>query len=178
VTSLTRRFLPLVLAALFCGSATAEPQESREFAFFLARFKYLFLACTPDGYKLTFVTDSKAGETCRMEFNDFHVVSSSPDSLHLKQRFEDLPKPTTDLVELALVRLPQEHGVTADGFRNNRSINAGHWRMSFSGSGTRFDLIRDEITSRRVSEFWPDGSLDIHGELIHEYGFPEAYVRR
>jgi hypothetical protein len=177
VTALSHRFVAIVLSVVFCGSATAEPQESREFAFFLARFKYLFLVHTPDGYKLTFVTDSKGGEICRLEFNDFHVVSSSPGSLHLKQRFEDLPNPTTDLVELHLVRLPKEHGVTSDGFRNNRSINAGHWRMSFSGSGTRFDLIRDEIT-HRVSEFWPDGSLDIHGELIAEYGFPEAYVRR
>ena len=172
------RFLPIALAATLYGVAGAEPQESREYAFFLARFECLFLAHTSNDYKLTFVTDSKVGEICRLEFNDFYVITSSSDSLHLKQRFEDQPESTTDLVELYLVRLPHEHGVNPDGFRNNRGINVGHWRMSVSGSGMRFDLIRRELTSRRVAEFWPEKSLDVHGELIADYNFDEAYVRR
>jgi hypothetical protein len=178
VTSPLHRFLALAFAAYSVAAARAQPQESREFAFFLSRFQYLFLARAPDGYRLTFVTDSKAGEICRLQFNDFHVTASSPESLHLKQRFEGTPEETRDAVELNLVRLSDEHGVSRDGFRNNRSVNVGHWRMSVSGSGVRFDLIRDAITSRRVAEFWPDRSLDVHGELIADYQFPEAYVRR
>jgi hypothetical protein len=50
--------------------------------------------------------------------------------------------------------------------------------MSISGSGPRFELIREAILSRRVAEFWPAGSLDVHGELIADHKFDEAYVRR
>jgi len=163
---------------MLLSASAAEPQEHREFAFFLARFQYLFLARTTDGYKLTFVSDSKDGEVCRLEFNDFHVVHSSPESVSLKQRFEDLAEASTHLIELHLVRLPHEHGVTADGTRNTRSINVGHWRMSASGSGIRFNLLRQEIISRRVPEYWSDKILDVHGELIADYNFDEAYVRR
>jgi hypothetical protein len=50
--------------------------------------------------------------------------------------------------------------------------------MSVSGSGTRVKMIRQEITSRRVAEDWPDKALDVHGELIADYNFDESYVRR
>jgi hypothetical protein len=112
VTSPLHRFLTLALLAGVSVAAGAQAQESREFSFFLARFQYLFLARTPDGYRLTLVTDSKTGEICRLQFNDFHATASSPDMLHLKQSFRDTPEAGTDDVQLHLVRLPEEHGIS------------------------------------------------------------------
>jgi hypothetical protein len=161
-TSLQRRRL-MALVALCCVPllcSAAPEKQPREFAFMLGRFSYLFLTSSQDSFRLCHVSDGKDGELMRTSFSGFKLLNAAPSEIVFEQRY-DYPYPDGDphVIRLTL-NLSDSPGVAT-----NRSINFGHWKMTVTGSGGRFEVVKKFLLENRVEEFWtPQDSMIFRGE--------------
>lgn len=161
-TSRQRRRL-MAVVALCCASliCSAAPEEQpREFAFILGRFSYLFLTSCKDGFRLCHVSDGKDGELMRTSFSGFKLLSATPSQIVFEQRY-DYPYPDGDPHVIRLTLNLSD----SPGTPTNRSINFGHWKMTVTGSGGRFETMKKFLLENRVDEFWdPEDSMSFRGE--------------
>lgn len=141
-------------------SAVAPEKEPREFAFMLGRFSYLFITTCKDGFRLCHVSGGKDGEFMRTSFSGFKLLSATPAELIFEQRY-DYPYSDDDthVMRLKLVLTDSPRVPT------NRSINYGHWMMTVTGSGGRYEAVKKFLLEHRVDEFWsPQDSMTFRGE--------------
>ena len=161
-----RAFLPLAVAVTgFLGvHAEGDVAPQQEWSFVLTRFNYLTLTLDSEDYRIAVVEDSKDGEFKRTVFNGFKLRNSTPTSANFLQRYDsEYQKGEEQLIELALIR------DVNPGTPNNRSVNYGHWRLTITGAGSRYQALKALIIQGRIEELWqPADSMELRGELLEE----------
>jgi hypothetical protein len=153
----------MVIILLFCAPllcSAAPEKQPREFAFILGRFSYLFLTSHENGFRLCHVHDRKDGEWMRSSFTGFKLLSATPSEIVFEQRYD---YPYLDSGEHA-IRLNLNLS-DSPGDRTSRDINFGHWKMSVTGSGDRFEMVKKFLFEKRADGFWtPQDSMIFRGE--------------
>jgi hypothetical protein len=150
--------ISLCCAPLLCSAANEK--QTREFAFKLAPFSPLFLTSCKDGYRLCHVLDAKDGEFMRTSFSGFKLLSAKPSEIVFEQRYDyAYPEHVARIIRLTLTLSD------SPGDPTNHGINFGHWKMTVTGSGRRFEAVKKLLRENRADEPWtPRDSMTFRGE--------------